>query len=92
VTASVIAVLQAANTIISVCYDFRAAIKDQPWALTRITNAVNELRLILSRLEQAANESELNFDETNIARLTTLEVLCQEGAVLPMGGPGHILS
>jgi hypothetical protein len=60
--------------------------------LRRITNAVNELRLILSRLEQAANESELNFDETNIARLTTLEVLCQEGAVLPMGGPGHILS
>lgn len=82
VTASVIAVLQAANTVISVCYDFRAAIKDQPWALTRITNSINELRLILSRLEQVANESESNFDETNLARLTTLKVLCQEeGAI-----------
>jgi hypothetical protein len=82
VTASVIAVLQAANTVIAVCYDFRAAIKDQPWALSRITSSINELRLILGRLEQVANESELNFDETNIARLTTLEVLCQEGGAI----------
>jgi len=82
VTASVIAVLQAANTVISVCYDFRAAIKDQPWALTRITRSINELRLILGRLEQVANDSELHFDETNIARLSTLEVLCQEGGAI----------
>ncbi|KAE9362799.1 hypothetical protein N431DRAFT_306139, partial [Stipitochalara longipes BDJ] len=82
VTASVIAVLQAANAVISVCYDFRAAIKDQPWALTRITRSINELRLILSRLEQVANDSELNFDETNIARLNTLEMLCQEGGAI----------
>ena len=82
VTVSVIAVLQAANTVISVCYDFRAAIKDQPWALTRITSSISELRLILSRLEGVANESELSLDETNVARLTTLEVLCQEGGAI----------
>lgn len=82
VTVSVIAVLQAANTVISVCYDFRSAIKDQPWALSRITSSVNELRLILHRLEQVANESELNLDETNVARLTTLQVMCQEGGAI----------
>jgi hypothetical protein len=82
VTASVIAVLQAANTVVSVCYDFRAAIKDYPWALTRITSSINELRFILNRLEQVANESELGFDETNILRLSTLEVLCQDGGAV----------
>ena len=82
VTASVIAVLQAANTIVSVCCDFRAAINTQPWALSRIISSINELRLILNRLEQIANESELNYDETNISRLTALEVLCQEGGAV----------
>jgi hypothetical protein len=82
VTASVIAVLQAANSVISVCYDFRAAINSQPWALTRITNSVNELRLILGRLEQVANESELKYDESSTARLSTLEALCQDGGTI----------
>ena len=82
VTASVIAVLQAAQAVVSVCYDFRAAIKDSPWALTRITSSINELRLILSRLEEVANESESKSDETNIARLTTLEILCKDGGAI----------
>ena len=82
VTASVIAVLQAANSVMAVCYDFRAAIKDRPWALTRITNSINELRLILGRLEEAANESELKLDDMSVARLSTLESLCQEGGTI----------
>lgn len=82
VTPSVVAVLQAANTVISICYDFRAAIRDSPWALTRITSSINELHLILSRLEQVANETELSFDKTNVARLSTLEVLCREGGAI----------
>lgn len=83
VTASVIAVLQAANTVISICYDFRAAIKDQPWALTRIATSINELRLILGRLETLANESELGFgDRASSARLSTLEALCQDGGTI----------
>jgi hypothetical protein len=71
VTASVIAVLQAANSVMAVCYDFRAAIKDRPWPLTRITNSINELRLVLGRLEEAANESELKLDDMSVARLST---------------------
>ncbi|KAH7411469.1 hypothetical protein BKA64DRAFT_704576 [Cadophora sp. MPI-SDFR-AT-0126] len=82
VTASIISVLQAANTVISFCYDFRASIKNYPWALTRITSSVNDLRLILSRLEQVANDSELSFDDTNVTRLTTLEALCKQGGAI----------
>jgi hypothetical protein len=82
VAASVIAVLQAANSVISVCYDFRAAIKDQPWAMTRITNSINELRAILGRLEQVANESELKLDGTSSTRHSALETLCQDGGAI----------
>lgn len=82
VAASVIAVLQAANSVISVCYDFRSAIKDQPWAMTRITNSINELRAILGRLEQVANESELTKDDTGSARHSALEALCQDGGAI----------
>ena len=82
VTVSVIAVLQAANSVISICYDFRAAIKVQPWAMTRITNSINELRIILGRLEQVANESELKLDDTSSTRHSALEGLCQDGGAI----------
>ena len=81
-TVSVIAVLQAANSVISICYDFRAAIKDHPWAMTRITNSINELRIILGRLEQVANESELKSNDTSSTRHSALEVLCQDGGAI----------
>ena len=55
--ASVIAVLQAANCVISVCYDFRAALKHQPWALTRCLDETTELRTVLERLERFSRNS-----------------------------------
>ena len=55
--ASVIAVLQAANCIISICYDFRAALKHQPWALTQCLDELIELRTVLERLERLSRDS-----------------------------------
>jgi hypothetical protein len=71
VAASIIAVLQAANAVISICYDIRAAVKGAPWALSRIINSISDLRLVLSRLEQVANEAELNSDPISAAKLPT---------------------
>jgi hypothetical protein len=82
VAASIIAVLQAANAVISICYDIRAAVKGAPWALSRIINSISELRLVLSRLEQVANEAELNSDPISAAKLPTLQALCQDGGAL----------
>ena len=58
VTAGVVAVLQAANAVISLCYDFRAAIKNSPWALTRILDEVRDLRNVLETIEQLSPGAE----------------------------------
>jgi hypothetical protein len=52
VAAGIIAVLQATNTVISVCYDFRAAVKEAPWSLTRILDEIKDLRNVLETLER----------------------------------------
>ena len=53
VVANVITVLQAANAVISICYDFRAALKTSPWALTRLLDELTDLRNVLESLEGA---------------------------------------
>ena len=57
ITAGVVAVLQATNAVISLCYDFRAAIKNSPWGLTRIIHEVKDLRNVLETMEQLSNGS-----------------------------------
>jgi hypothetical protein len=56
VSTGVITILQATTTIISVCYDFRAALKDEPWSLTDIINELKGLRNILESLEELAQD------------------------------------
>lgn len=40
VTASIIAVIQATNAVISVGCDYRSAVKNSPWALSRVIEGV----------------------------------------------------
>ena len=56
VSTGVITILQATTAIISVCYDFRAALKDKPWSLTDIINELKGLRNILESLEELAQD------------------------------------
>jgi hypothetical protein len=85
VTASIIAVIQAANSIISFCFDFRSAVKERPWGLTKISSEVTLLRNILEALrnlsEQAESETE-PFDRTAQNRLPVLKQLCSHGGPL----------
>lgn len=55
VITSVIAVLQAANAVISICYDFKAAMKDVPKTLTWIIAEIQELRSVLEMMDQLAS-------------------------------------
>ncbi|KAH7323578.1 hypothetical protein BKA65DRAFT_71178 [Rhexocercosporidium sp. MPI-PUGE-AT-0058] len=82
ITASIIAVSQAANAIVAICYDFRAAMKDAPTALSRITSSVNDLRMVLSRLEQFSNNIELGSTGTEAAEYSALRELCGNGGGL----------
>lgn len=52
ISASIIAVLQATNSVVSLCYDFRAALKKAPWSLTRIIEDVKDLRGVLETLDR----------------------------------------
>ena len=79
VTASVIAVLQAANAVISVCYNYSAAVKDSPWELSRVTEEVKSLRNVLEALVQLAKQAE-TADPMAETKLPTLKLLCESDA------------
>ena len=85
ITASVVAVLQAANAIISFCYDFRCALQDRPWALTKLTEEVAAIRNVLETLETLAEQAE--GKALNVAaksQLPALQLLCKPGGALEM--------
>src|SRR5215471_14142708 len=77
ITASIVNVLQAINTVISICYDYRATIKDCPRRLTRVMEEIKDLRNVLESLEKLAAKAEMEEDATENARLPALKLLCQ---------------
>lgn len=81
VAVSVIAVLQAANAIISVCYDFRSVLKDAPWGLTKVTDQLKDLRNVLETLETLAEKAE-KTDIRSSDKLPAFRLLCD-----PENGP-----
>jgi Fungal N-terminal domain of STAND proteins len=76
ITASVITLLQAANSVISVCYDYSAAIRNAPWGLQSLTEEVKSLRNVLEALEQLAEKSESPGPAAD-SRLPMLTLLCE---------------
>ena len=69
VSASIIAVLQAAGVVLAICYDFRAIVTKSPWTLTRLIEETRGLRDILERLESTASANGSGTQEC-------LELLC----------------
>lgn len=90
ISVSIIAVLQAANAVISICYDYRAAVKDSSWELPRVTEEVKSLRSVLETLESLAFNATSGNDPDAGSRLPTLQLLCRartgnnEGGLLAM--------
>lgn len=72
VAAGVIAVLQITSSVLSVCYDYNAAIRDAPWELPRIQQELEDLRNVLQRLEPLTRHAEIS----DPAQLQTLNLLC----------------
>jgi hypothetical protein len=62
ITASVIAVLQAENSLLSFCYDFRASLRKTPWSLSYVSEEIRNLRNILDSLEMLSERLEDRFD------------------------------
>ncbi|OCL09904.1 hypothetical protein AOQ84DRAFT_403155 [Glonium stellatum] len=75
ITASIIAVLQATSSIVSVCYEFRAALKKSPWSLTCVMDETRDLRNVLENLEHLSKR----LDEPSVAdakRRRAFSLLC----------------
>jgi hypothetical protein len=75
VTVSAIAVIQATSAVLSICYDYRSAIKNTPWALAKAIEEVRDLRNVLESLENLSKRLETQ-DLKEDKRLSTLRLLC----------------
>jgi hypothetical protein len=78
ISASIIALLQATTTVLSICYDFRACIKNAPWSLTTVVDEIKSLRNIIETLEQLFQTDVNTFSK----RQPIFELLCD-----PENGP-----
>lgn len=78
VTASIIAVLQAASAVVSICYDYSSAVEGSPWELLRIIDEVRGIRDVLESLEQLARQAESKTLEPE-SRMPCLRLLCKPG-------------
>lgn len=83
ITANIIAVLQAANAVVSICYDYSCAMKGSSWELPRVMEEVKSLRNVLEALEQLAKKAE-SADPAAEGRLPSLKLLCNPEGLLAM--------
>ncbi|KAI1780680.1 hypothetical protein F4818DRAFT_396473 [Hypoxylon cercidicola] len=58
ITVSSIALLQACNAVLHICYNTYEILKDRPWLLSKVQNEVRALRGILEALFQLALDDE----------------------------------
>jgi len=65
ITTGVIAILQATSAIISLCYDFKAALKNEPWSLTTTINGLKDLRNVLEKLEELTQNFNMPLSSSN---------------------------
>lgn len=75
VTASVIAVLQAAETVMAICCNYRSASVGASWEVTRICDETRNLRHVLRTLEGIADKAETGA-KTETPHLPALAQLC----------------
>ena len=78
VTASVIAVLQAAEAVISVCCNYRSAAVGSSWEVPRILEGTRNLRNVLRILEEIADKAETGAKGGH-SDLPALAQLCDPG-------------
>ncbi|SLM37986.1 P-loop containing nucleoside triphosphate hydrolase [Lasallia pustulata] len=71
--ASIVAILQITNSVISICHDYGAAAKDAPWA--KVNAEMKSLRNVLQTLQPLAEEAEFGSPSAG-TRLPTLALLC----------------
>lgn len=82
VAASVIAVLQITNSVISICYDYSAAATGTSWELPRLMSELEGLRIVLQRLEPIAKQADFSRAMPNAKEPTFIELCKPNGPLL----------
>ena len=75
ITASIVALVGATKTVLSICYNYRAAVKGADWELFRIIEEVESLRGVLQGLERLAKQAK-DADPAAVSQLPQLTRLC----------------
>lgn len=75
ITASIITVLQSANAVVSICYDYNAAVSGSSWELLKVIDEIRGLRNVLENLEHLTRHDAED-------RLPSLRLLCEPGTGL----------
>lgn len=81
ITGTIIAVLQITSSLISICYDYRTAVKGASWEAVQITEELTSLRNILESLLQVVEKSQ-SSEGKDSSRLATFELLAKDGGLL----------
>ena len=76
ISASIIATLQATNSVVSLCYNYHCAVKCSSWDLPNVTEKAQSLRNVLETLEGLARKAE-SSDPAAESRLPALRLLCK---------------
>lgn len=79
--ASIIAVLQITNTVISVCHDYGAALHGASSELSQVQNEIETLRDVLQTLEPLAKQAELAGPAAGTS-LSALFLICGPNSLL----------
>ncbi|KAL8993437.1 MAG: hypothetical protein Q9169_006341 [Polycauliona sp. 2 TL-2023] len=81
-TASIITVLQLTQSVLSVCYDYGAALKGSSWELTKVKDELEGFRTIVQHVEPLMRAADLSDPSIPNGRLPTLKALCEPEGVL----------
>ena len=75
IATSIITLIDATKKVISICQNYKAAVKGAEWELPRIIEEVESLRGVLQGLERLAKQAE-NADPAAMSQLPQLSRLC----------------
>ncbi len=75
ITTSIVTLIGATRDVISICQNYRAAVKGADWELPRLVEEVESLRRVLQDLERLAKQAE-NADPAAVSQLPQLRSFC----------------
>lgn len=75
ISANIITLIQATNEVVAFCFNYAAAAKGAPWALSKMIDELKSLRNVLESIEQLSRSGD-GTDPATTSQLGTIKALC----------------